>query len=86
MRGYYQTSEVDRIERDVVTEAMIDYAIRQGLGDPRAKLLRTRVALCYAGRRSVARRNIAIGINCGSYSIVQFKAEQAMRRLAPVKV
>ena len=86
MMGLYSTSQVDRIAREVVTEAMIDHAIRQGLGDPGAKLLSTRVALCYVGRRSVARRNIAIGINCGSYSIVQFKAEQAMRRLAPVKV
>jgi len=29
----------------------------------------------------VARRNIAIGIQAGSYSIVQFEAEQAMRKL-----
>ena len=85
MRGYYQASEVDRIARDVVSEAMVDWALRVNyMNSGRRQGLRSKSNkewLRNPVRRAHARRNIAIGIQAGSYSIVQFEAEQAMRKL-----
>jgi hypothetical protein len=68
--SYYRTSEVDRIAREVVTEEMVAAALRASPRRSDDPLTRAKV-----------RRNIAIGINCGAYSIVQFQVEQAMRDL-----
>src|SRR3990167_1258483 len=89
MRGYYQTSEVDRIEREVVTEAMVDWALRVNyMNSGRRQGLRNKSNeewLRNPARRAHARRNIAIGIQAGSYSVAVFEAEQALWCLAPVK-
>lgn len=67
--GIALPGQVDWVEEHVVTEEMVDRAIRNG---PRP-LTRTtgdkEAALDYikAVRRERARRNIAIGIVCGSY-------------------
>ena len=90
--GLYSTSQVDRIAREVVTEAMVDYAIVQSFKSGRTGRSRSYYVnqtvdrwLSSPGRRAHVRRNIAIGIQCGSYSIAVFEAEQALRCLAPVK-
>ena len=79
----YRRSEVDRIARELVTEAMIDYALTVNyVNSKRSRKDRTRPDaewLAHPAHRQTARRNIAIGIQAGSYSIVQFEAEQALR-------
>jgi len=81
----YRTSEVDRIARELVTEAMIDYALTVNyVNSKRSRKDRTRPDtewLANPVHRQTARRNIAIGIQAGSYSIAQFEAEQAVRKL-----
>lgn len=86
----YRTSEVDRIAREVVSEAMVDWALRVNyMNSGRRQGLRSKSNeewLRNPARRAHARRNIAIGIQAGSYSIAQFEAEQALRaRVLPLK-
>lgn len=67
--GLYSTTAVDWIAEHVVTEAMVDHAIIQGVGTPNRKAsARVQRALNSPGRRATARRNIAVGIRCGSYA------------------
>lgn len=66
--GLYSTTTVDWIEATVVTEAMVDYAIinRLNSNNPRLDKRRARM-LASPAHRATTRRNIAIGIRCGSY-------------------
>src|SRR3990167_6711223 len=83
----YRTSEVNRIEREVVSEAMVDWAISHGSRyyDKRRRNAQVQTSLDNPVERAKTRRNIAIGIQAGSYSIAQFEAEQALRaRVLPL--
>ena len=81
--SYYSTSAVDRIAREIVSEEMVDHAIMKW-SDRKSSY----IAACLESpwHRAKVRRNIAIGINAGSYSIALFEAEQALRRRVLVKV
>lgn len=70
----YQTSRIEWIEANLVTDAMVDIAIRQSFktgrgGGRKRNPVRQTVFdwLAAPSRRAHVRRNIAIGINCGSY-------------------
>lgn len=71
--GRYSRTEVDRIEREQVTETMIDRAIIcNAAGGGRRKGNRSVAAITAAhledrAFRARTRRNIAIGLACGSY-------------------
>lgn len=66
--GPYSTSAVDWIAANVVTDMMIDKAIRASWRSRKNRDQATyRALVTDPGRRREARRNIAIGIRCGSY-------------------
>ena len=67
--GSFNPELVDRIGREQVTEAMVDKALRRSVAGyqrtDRSKALEA--AMNSPTRREHTRRNIAIGINAGSY-------------------
>lgn len=69
----YRTSEVDRLEREVVTEAMVDLALYQNYNKGGGRITRD-AWMQRPGQRAQSRRNIAIGINAGTYSVAMFEA------------
>lgn len=82
-QGPYSTSVVDFIARYVVTEAMVTAAIMQAsrFGEARKRERFRRMWLEDLAKRAHVRRNIAIGIRAGSYSIEEFEASQRVREL-----
>ena len=66
--GSFNPALVDRIERWQVTEATVDKAIERANHYP----AHYHVARRTASQRAKTRRNIALGINCGSYREWQY--------------